>query len=160
METDRMEPENSNVRQRANVPADSTEMYRTMGISGPVLDLGGRIETELSGRFAAIDRTAEYNQLKVLNAMRKCKISAEHFSGSTGYGYNDIGRDDLERVYAETFHTQAALVRPQITCGTHALALALAANLRPGDHMLSISGKPYDTLEEVIGIRPSRGSLA
>ena len=78
----------------------------------------------------------------------------------SGYGYNDMGRDTLEAVYASTFHTEAALVRPQITCGTHALALALSANLRPGDELLSPVGKPYDTLEEVIGIRPSRGSLA
>ncbi len=135
-------------------------IYVQLGIDPAVLHLGSQVETALKQRFAVIDETAQYNQLKVISAMQKNHISADHFNGSTGYGYNDIGRDDLEAVYADTFHTEAALVRPQITCGTHALALALGANLRPGDEMLSISGKPYDTLEEVIGIRPSRGSLA
>ncbi len=133
---------------------------RRMGIPKRVWDLGEEICRGLQDRFAAFDQTAQLNQLKVLGAMQKNRISAEHFNGSTGYGYNDAGRDDLERVYADTFHTEDALVRTQITCGTHALSLALAANLRPGDEMISISGKPYDTLEEVIGIRPSRGSLA
>ena len=135
-------------------------MYSSMGISEKVFRFGAETEKELKDRFEKIDRMAEFNQLKVLLAMRKNRISAEHFNGSTGYGYNDAGRDSLEDVYADVFHTQAALVRPQITCGTHALALALSANLRPGDELVSISGKPYDTLEEVIGIRPSRGSLA
>lgn len=135
-------------------------IYALLGIENDVLTLGSEVEESLKERFQRIDETAEYNQLKVIAAMQKNHISADHFNGSTGYGYNDIGRDDLEAVYADTFHTEAALVRPQITCGTHALALALGANLRPGDEMLSISGKPYDTLEEVIGIRPSRGSLA
>ncbi|MBO7710350.1 MAG: methionine gamma-lyase family protein [Lachnospiraceae bacterium] len=135
-------------------------MYEEMGISGEVLSFALPIEAKLRSRFEKIDENAEYCQLKVLRAMQKNRISAEHFAGSTGYGYNDAGRDDLEKVYADTFHTQAALVRPQITCGTHALTIALAANLRPGDELLSVSGKPYDTLEEVIGIRPSRGSLA
>ncbi len=138
----------------------TASLAKTMGLSEEVWNFGKQIEEELKERFAAIDETAEYNQLKVLNAMQKNKISAEHFNASTGYGYDDAGRDDLEKVYADTFHTEDALVRPQITCGTHALALALSANLRPGDEMISISGKPYDTLEEVIGIRPSRGSLA
>ncbi len=134
--------------------------YAQMGISDKVWTLGEEVLSCLGDRFSVIDETAEVNQLKVLNAMQKNKISAEHFQGSTGYGYDDAGRDDLEKVYADVFHTQDALVRSQITCGTHALSLALAANLRPGDELLSISGKPYDTLEEVIGIRPSRGSLA
>lgn len=136
------------------------ELYREMGISGPVFRFGQQILRALEERFREIDAVAEYNQLKVLRAMQKNRVSAEHFSGSTGYGYNDSGRETLEKVYADTFHTEDALVRSQITCGTHALALALSANLRPGDELLSISGKPYDTLEEVIGIRPSRGSLA
>ena len=136
------------------------EMYERMGIPPEIYRYGQKIKALLQPRFEQIDETAQYNQLKVLMAFQKNKISAEHLSGSTGYGYNDAGRDDLEKVYADTFHTQAALVRPQITCGTHALAVALAANLRPGDELLSISGKPYDTLEEVIGIRPSTGSLA
>lgn len=135
-------------------------MYQRMGISPEIYQFGKKIEETLKERFAKIDETAEYNQMKVLLAMQKNRISADHFNGSTGYGYNDIGRDDLERVYADTFHTEDALVRPQITCGTHALAVALTGNLRPGDEMISISGKPYDTLEEVIGIRPSNGSLA
>ena len=136
------------------------ELYREMGISGPVFRFGQQTLRVLEERFREIDAVAEYNQLKVLRAMQKNRVSAEHFNGSTGYGYNDSGRETLEKVYADTFHTEDALVRSQITCGTHALALALSANLRPGDEMLSISGKPYDTLEEVIGIRPSRGSLA
>ena len=136
------------------------EIYTTLGISPAVYEYGEKILAELKERFERIDETAEYNQLKVINAMQKARVSAECFNTSTGYGYNDIGRDTLEQVYAETFHTEDALVRPQITCGIHALSLALSANLRPGDEMLSISGKPYDTLEEVIGIRPSCGSLA
>ncbi len=136
------------------------EIYTTLGISPAVYEYGEKILAGLKERFERIDETAEYNQLKVINAMQKARVSAECFNTSTGYGYNDIGRDTLEQVYAKTFHTEDALVRPQITCGTHALALALSANLRPGDEMLSISGKPYDTLEEVIGIRPSCGSLA
>ena len=136
------------------------EQYGQMGIDPRITEMADRAEESLREHFQQIDRTAEFNQLKILGAMRKHRISAEHFSGSTGYGYNDAGRDDLEKVYADTFHTEDALVRPQITCGTHALAIALSAILRPGDEMLSISGKPYDTLEEVIGIRPSHGSLA
>ena len=135
-------------------------MYQELGVDKDVLDFGNAIEKTLKKRFAQIDEVTEYNQLKVIGAMQKCRVSAECFQGSTGYGYNDLGRETLESVYAAVFHTEAALVRPQITCGTHALALALAGNLRPGDEMISISGKPYDTLEEVIGIRPSNGSLA
>lgn len=135
------------------------EMYEQLGISRQVYDFGQKIEQELMPRFAEIQKTAEYNQLKVIRAMQKCRVSAECFQSGTGYGYNDIGRDKLEEVYANVFHTEAALVRAQITCGTHALAVALSGNLRPGDELLSISGKPYDTLEEVIGIRESVGSL-
>lgn len=135
-------------------------MYQALGISEPVLRFGREVEAKLKERFEEIDRITEYNQLKVIKGMQDCMVSAECFNYVSGYGYNDFGRDKLEEVYAKVFHTEDALVRPQITCGTHALALALSANLRPGDEMLSISGKPYDTLEEVIGIRPSRGSLA
>ncbi|HIZ43914.1 MAG TPA: methionine gamma-lyase family protein [Firmicutes bacterium] len=134
-------------------------MYERIGISKEVIRLGAGTEASLKERFEAIDRTAEYNQLKVLHAMQKNRVAEAHFSGSTGYGYNDMGRDTLEQVYADVFHAEAALVRPQITCGTHALNVALAANLRPGDELLSPVGKPYDTLEEVIGIRESKGSL-
>ena len=135
-------------------------MYQELGVDKDVLDFGTAVEATLKNRFSEIDTVTEYNQLKVIRAMQKCSVSAECFQSSTGYGYNDLGRETLEAVYAAVFHTEAALVRPQITCGTHALALALAGNLRPGDEMISISGKPYDTLEEVIGIRPSNGSLA
>lgn len=139
---------------------ETNELYREMGIDDDVYRLGEEVLAKLSTRFADIDRVAEYNQLKVLKAMQKAKVSEACLYGTTGYGYNDIGRDTLEEVYANVFHTEAALVRPQITCGTHALALALMSNLRPKDEVLSPVGKPYDTLEEVIGIRPSAGSLA
>ena len=129
-------------------------------VSGEVLAYGEKILETLRPRFAEIDARAEINQAKVLAAMQKNRVNATHFAASTGYGYDDEGRDNLERVYADAFHTEAALVRPQITCGTHALAVALSANLLPGDELLAISGKPYDTLEEVIGIRPSPCSLA
>ena len=136
------------------------EQYETLGISKEVYAFGEKIEQELKERFEAIDAMAEFNQMKVIHAMQENKVSAECFSQSNGYGYNDLGRDTLEKVYASCFHGEDALVRPQITCGTHALALALMSNLRPGDELLSPVGKPYDTLEEVIGIRPSKGSLA
>ncbi len=137
-----------------------TKQYETLGISKEIYTYGMRIEEELLERFAQIDRVAEYNQLKVIHAMQENRVSAECFQSSSGYGYNDLGRETLEKVYASCFHGEDALVRPQITCGTHALALALMSNLRPGDELLSPVGKPYDTLEEVIGIRPSKGSLA
>ena len=137
-----------------------TNMYQSMGISKEVYDFGNEILAGLKERFDAIDEVAEYNQMKVLNALQECKVSDIHFAATTGYGYNDLGRDTLEEVYAKVFHTEDALVRPQIVSGTHALALALSSQLRPGDELLSPVGKPYDTLEEVIGIRESVGSLA
>lgn len=136
-----------------------TEQYKQFGISSAVYTYGEEILTSLRERFRQIDEVAEYNQLKVIHAMQECNVSEACLLGTTGYGYNDLGRDTLEKVYAAMFHTEDALVRPQITCGTHALALALMSNLRPGDELLSPVGKPYDTLEEVIGIRPSKGSL-
>ncbi len=136
------------------------EMYKSLGISESAYDYGTEILAGLKARFEQIDEVAEYNQLKVVKAMQECQVSEACLLGTTGYGYNDLGRDTLEAVYAKVFHTEDALVRPQITCGTHALALALMSNLRPGDELLSPVGKPYDTLEEVIGIRPSKGSLA
>ncbi len=139
---------------------DIKAMYLESGISEEVYNFGIKIEKKLEERFKEIDIRAEYNQMKVINAMQKNRVAENHFSTSTGYGYNDDGRDTLESVYAEVFHTEAALVRPQITCGTHALYTALASVLRPGDELLSPAGGPYDTLEEVIGIRESRGSLA
>ena len=138
---------------------ETNKLYEALGVSRGVYEFGERILTGLRGRFADIDRRAEGNQLKVLHAMQKNRVNAACFAATTGYGYNDVGRDTLEQVYADCFHTEAALVRPQITCGTHALAVALSANLRPGDELLSPVGAPYDTLEEVIGIRPSRCSL-
>ncbi len=134
-------------------------MYRELGICDQVLEYGKKIEKELEERFAAIDETAEYNQMKVLKAMQDARVSDIHFAATTGYGYNDLGRDTLEEVYAKAFHGESALVRPQLVSGTHALHIALSGNLRPGDELLSPVGKPYDTLEEVIGIRDSVGSL-
>ncbi|MCR4850500.1 MAG: methionine gamma-lyase family protein [Lachnospiraceae bacterium] len=136
------------------------QRYAELGITDKVYDFTQSVYRSLEDRFKKIDLTAEYNQLKVIDAMHKNRVSEACFMGSSGYGYNDLGRETLERVYADVFKTEDALVRPQITCGTHALALALMSNLRPGDELLSPVGKPYDTLEEVIGIRPSRGSLA
>ena len=134
--------------------------YIESGIDEEVYDLCQSIEEKLADQFAEIDRVAEYNQLKVLRAMQKNRFAEEHLYGTTGYGYNDLGRDTLEKIYADVFHTEDALVRPQITCGTHALYLALSGNLRPGDEMLSIAGKVYDTLQGVIGVRETPGSLA
>lgn len=139
---------------------EKTKLYQALGITEQVFAFGTEIEKELKERFAQIDEVAEYNQLKVIHAMQKCKVSEACLYSTTGYGYNDLGRDTLEQVYAACFGTEDALVRPQIACGTHALATALSGNLRPGDELLSPVGKPYDTLEEVIGIRPSNGSLA
>lgn len=134
-------------------------IYKNLNVSEEVYALGEAVLKDLEPRFNAIDKIAEYNQNKVLLAMQKNRVDAACMQSSTGYGYDDIGRDKLERVYADVFHTEAALVRPQITCGTHALAIALSANLLPGDEMLSINGRPYDTLEEVIGIRDAACSL-
>ena len=136
-----------------------TNMYESLGISREVWEYGETIAGGLAPRFDNIDRVAEYNQLKVIRAMQANRVSEACLYASSGYGYNDLGRDTLEKVYASAFGAEDALVRPQIACGTHALAVALSGNLRPGDELLSPVGKPYDTLEEVIGIRPSRGSL-
>lgn len=136
------------------------QYYTELGISQNVYCYCQKTEKELEDRFKQFNEIAEYNQLKVIKAMQEHKVSDYHFSDSTGYGYNDIGRDTLEAVYASVFHTEDALVRPHITCGTHALTIALSGNLRPGDELLSPVGKPYDTLEGIIGIRPQKGSLA
>ena len=138
---------------------DTNSIYNQLGVSDQVLRFGQEVLEGLTDQFRHIDRVAEFNQAKVIAAMQKNRVNATHFNLSTGYGYDDEGRDNLERVYADCFGTEAALVRPQITCGTHALALALGANLLPGDELLSPVGGPYDTLEEVIGIRPSPCSL-
>ena len=139
---------------------DLFSIYRQLGLSQRVWDLGREVADGLRERFREIDAVAEFNQAKVLLAMQESRIGANHFAATTGYGYNDDGRERLEQVYAGVFHSEAALVRPQITCGTHALTVALSANLLPGDELLSPVGLPYDTLQEVIGIRPSPCSLA
>lgn len=137
------------------------EMYcGQLGIDEAVYNYGNNVLENLKERFEAIDEVAEYNQLKVIAAMQKNRVAEMHLSGTSGYGYNDEGRDTLERVYADIFKTEDALVRPQIICGTHALNVASSSNLRPGDELLSPVGKPYDTMDEIIGIRPSKGSLA
>lgn len=136
------------------------EMYKNMGICDEVYDYCNNIIKSLHDRFEEIDKNAEYNQMKVIKAMQDNKVAEMHLSGTTGYGYNDDGRDTLEKVYSDIFKTEDALVRPQIICGTHALNVALSSNLRPGDELLSPVGKPYDTMDEIIGIRPSKGSLA
>ena len=148
------------ISDKTDYTPDIASLYQELGVRNEVLEFGREVEAGLKERFAAIDETAEYNQLKVIQAMQKNQVSEGCFHYASGYGYNDAGRDTLEEVYASVFHTESALVRPQITCGTHALAVALSANLRPRDELLSPVGKPYDTLEEVIGIRPSKGSLA
>ncbi|MCH5252147.1 MAG: methionine gamma-lyase family protein [Lachnospiraceae bacterium] len=137
------------------------EMYENFGISKEVLNFGSDVLKSIQNRFEKIDETAEINQLKVIHAMQKNRVSENHLWGSTGYGYNDSGRDTLEQVYADIFHAEDALVRSQITCGTHALTIALSGLLRPGDELLSPVGKPYDTLEGIIGIEGSKtkGSL-
>ena len=141
--------------------SDIKKMYcEQLGISEKVYDYSENIIAGLKERFEKIDETAEYNQMKVINAMQKNHVAEMHLNGTSGYGYNDDGRDTLEQVYADIFKAEAALVRPQIICGTHALNIALSSNLRPGDELLSPVGKPYDTMDEIIGIRPSKGSLA
>ena len=133
--------------------------YEKLGISKRVYDMGEQIENNLKQRFYEVDKIAEINQAKVLCAFQQNRVDTACMQSSTGYGYDDIGRDKLERTYADIFRTESALVRPQITCGTHALTVALSANLLPGDELLAPAGKPYDTLEEVIGVRPSPCSL-
>ena len=149
-----------NLRKRVSFVEELINMYMEMGVSPGVYAYGQKALEALRDRFAAIDAIAEYNQAKVLSAMQRNRVSAACFAATTGYGYDDLGRDTLEKVYADVFHTEAALVRPQITCGTHALTVALSANLLPGDELLSPVGLPYDTLQEVIGIRESPCSLA
>ena len=136
------------------------EMYKNMGICDEVYDYCDNIIKSLHDRFEEIDKNAEYNQMKVIKAMQDEKVAEMHLSGTTGYGYNDDGRDTLEKIYSDIFKTEDALVRPQIICGTHALNVALSSNLRPGDELLSPVGTPYDSMDEIIGIRPSKGSLA
>lgn len=131
-----------------------------MNIDKKVLEYCDSIEERLTKRFRGIDKVCEINQIKVIKAMQDNRLNEAHFAGSTGYGYTDEGRDALEAIYADVFHTEDALVRSQIVCGTHALATALFGNLKPGDEILAPAGKPYDTLDSIIGITPARGSLA
>lgn len=138
---------------------ENKKMYELLGVDEKTYNFGEEILSNLKERFEAIDKIAEYNQNKILYAFQQERVDASCMQASTGYGYDDVGREKLEKVYASVFHTESALVRPQITCGTHALTVALSANLLPGDELLSPAGKPYDTLEEVIGIRPSTCSL-
>ena len=142
------------------ITTDLNTFYSNMGIDSWLLELSKKTENDLRDRFHNIDKTAEYNQLKILKAMQDNRVSDIHFAATTGYGYNDIGRDTLEKVYADVFHAEDALVRPQLISGTHALTVALFGNLRLGDELLSPVGRPYDTLEGVIGIKETRGSLA
>lgn len=146
-------------KEEKNLDQELELFYEQFHIDKEILAFAKETEKELKDRFDRIDKIAEYNQMKVIQAMQKNRVSDAHFTGTTGYGYNDIGRETLEQVYASIFHTESALVRPQITCGTHALNIALFGNLRPGDELLCPVGKPYDTLEEIIGIRSSNGSL-
>ena len=129
------------------------------GADEKIIDLCAETENEIREKFYEIEKTAEINQLKVISAMQKNRVSDAHFSATTGYGYNDLGRDTLEEVYADIFKAEAALVRPQLISGTNALYIALSGNLRPGDEILSPAGLPYDTLQGVIGIRKERGCL-
>ena len=138
---------------------ENFEIYQQLNISKKVYELGEKIEFSLKSRFDEIDKIAELNQAKVLIAFQNNRVDTACMQSSTGYGYDDIGRDKLEKSYADVFRCESALVRPQITCGTHALTVALSANLLPGDELLAPAGKPYDTLEEVIGVRPSPCSL-
>ena len=150
----------TNTNTNTNSSDNLKKYYIDLGISEKVYEFCEKTEAELKLRFEEIDRIAEQNQIKVLKAMQEAKFAEAHLNGTTGYGYNDIGRDALEEVYAKIFKTEDALVRSQITCGTHALTIALSGNLRPGDEILSPCGKVYDTLEGVIGVRESKGSLA
>lgn len=134
--------------------------YLSLGIDEKVYDFCAKTESHLTERFQQIDAVCEQNQIKVIKAMQEARLAENHLYGTTGYGYNDDGRDTIEKIYANVFHTEDALVRQQITCGTHALTVALAGNLRPGDEILSVAGKVYDTLEGVIGVREEKGSLA
>ncbi len=134
-------------------------MYKKFGIKEEVLELADKVEKELDTIFKEKDKIKEYNSLKVLNAFQKFNISEMHFNSTSGYGYGDIGRDTIEQIFAEIFYAEDALVRTQLISGTHALTVALFGILRPGDTLLSISGKPYDTLDSVIGIEENKSSL-
>lgn len=134
-------------------------MYKEFGISKKVINLAEQVEQDIKPIVENINKTCEYNSAKVLSAFQKYRISDMHFSQTTGYGYGDIGRDTCEQVFADVLKAEDCLVRGQFISGTHALTVALFAFLRPGDTLLSITGKPYDTLDEVIGIVDNPSSL-
>ena len=134
-------------------------MYKKFGISDEIINLSKKVEKDLRNIFKEIDDVAEYNSLKVLMAFQKYNLSEMHFNGTTGYGYDDIGRDTIEKIYSDIFKAEDSLVRTQFISGTHALSTALFGILRPGDTLISICGKPYDTLDEVIGIQENKSSL-
>ena len=135
-------------------------LINNFNISEKVLNIIDEAERDVADCFTKLDDIMAYNQYKVLDAFQKNGICDRHFSWNTGYGYDDAGRDATERVFSDIFHAEAALVRPIIVNGTHALSLALTGVLRPGDHMIYCTGAPYDTLEETIGIRgEGKGSL-
>ena len=125
-------------------------MYENFGISKEVIDLANLVTEEIKPQFEHIEKIAEYNQMKVLSAFNKNHVAEAHFFGSSGYGYNDLGREVIEKMYAEIFNVEDALVRIQFVSGTHTLSTALFGILRPGDTLLSICGTPYDTLHDVI----------
>lgn len=125
-----------------------------------IMDISQKVEKKIKPFHEEIDKVVEVNQLRVLRSFQKHRVSDSHFIPSTGYGYDDIGRDTLEDVYADIFGCEKGLVRPQIISGTHAISTALFGVLRPGDELIYITGKPYDTLEEIVGIRgKGTGSL-
>lgn len=134
-------------------------MYKEFGIDEKTENLAKQAEVEIKEQLDKIDRICEINSMKVLKAFQDNNISDMHFNSTTGYGYNDIGRDTIEKVFAQVLKAEDSLVRSQFISGTHALTVALFAFLRPGDTMLSINGKPYDTLDEVIGIVDNSSSL-
>ena len=134
-------------------------MYKEYGISQETFDLVNKCENELQEEFKKINEICEYNSLKVLKAFHDNNLSEVHFNETTGYGYDDIGRETIEKIYSQIFNTEDSLVRGQFISASHALNVTLFGLLRPGDTMLSICGKPYDTLDEVIGIRENPSSL-
>lgn len=134
-------------------------LLKNYGIDRNIFELSKEVDRDIQPQFNKMREIREYNQLKVLNAMQEAQLSDNHFNWTTGYGYNDLGREKVEEIYARVFHTEDALVRPQIVNGTHALSLTIQGIVRPGDEILSITSAPYDTLQGVIGIREEVGCL-
>ena len=134
-------------------------MYKEFGIKDDIIELSKKVEKDLAPIFKEVEEIEEYNSLKVLSAFQKYNLSEMHFNGTTGYGYGDIGRDTIESIFADVFKAEDSLVRTQFISGTHAISTLLFGILRPNDTLISISGKPYDTLDEVIGIVENKSSL-